>query len=135
MSIAYDEMAAVLAPLLISDTDGEPPKFVMNETTLNPVIPPEAHGLMYYVANLAPVDTGFGKVFRDHTWNLAVISPVTGMEAARGPLLDALHEVVDVLEKSKTVRWADANLEPFNDTLWCYSINITMYAENVQEQE
>lgn len=127
MSAPYDALAAVLADL--------PDTFVLNETTLNPVIPPGKHGLMYYVATLAPVDIGLGKVFRDHTWNLAIISPVTGMEAARGPLLDALHQVIDVVEKSETVRWTEANLEPFNETLWCYSINITMYAENVQEEE
>lgn len=122
MSIPYDEMLSLLEPL--------PDTFVLNETTLNPVIDPGKHGLMYYVARLEPVQNGFGKVFRDHTWNLAVISPITGMEAARGPLLDALHEVITVVEKSKTVRWTEATLEPFNDTLWCYSINISMYAEN-----
>lgn len=127
MSAPYDELKAVLEPL--------PDTFVFNETTLSPVIPPGKHGLMYYVANLAPVDIGLGKVFRDHTWNLAVISPVTGMEAARAPLLDALHEVITVVEASKTVRWTDATLEPFNDRLWCYSINISMYAENEQEEE
>jgi hypothetical protein len=126
MNEAYDALAAVLAPL--------PDTFVFNETTLSPVIPPGKHGLMYYVASLAPVDIGLGKVFRDHTWNLAIISPITGMEAARGPLLDALHAVIDAVEASKTVRWTEATLEPFNDTLWCYSINITMYAENVQEE-
>lgn len=127
MSAPYDALLAVLETL--------PDTFVLNETTLSPVIPPGKHGLMYYVARTAPVDTGFGKVFRDLTWNLAVISPVTGMEAARGPLLDALHEVIDAVEGSKTVRWTEATLEPFNDTLWCYSININMYAENVQEEE
>jgi hypothetical protein len=127
MSEPYEGMAALLSPL--------PDTFVFNETTLSPVIPPGSHGLMYYVASLAPVDVGFGKVYRDHTWNLAIISPVTGMEAARGPLLDALHEVIDVVEASDTARWTDATLEPFNDTLWCYSINITMYAENVAVQD
>lgn len=128
MNEAYDAIQAVLAPLPSE-------RFVRNETTLNPVIPPGKHGLMYYVAALAPVDIGMGKVFRDHTWNLAIISPVTGMESARGPLLDALHEVITAVEASDTVRWTEAVLEPFNDTLWCYSINITMYAKPVQEEE
>lgn len=128
MSEPYDSFEAILHQL--------PDTFVLNETTLSPVIPPGKHGLMYYVAQLSPVDTGFGKVFRDNQWNLAIISPVTGMEAARGPLLDALNEVITVLEEnSSTVRWTEATLEPFNDTLWCYSININMYAENVQEEE
>lgn len=113
-----------------------PDTFVLNEPTLSPVIPPGKHGLMYYVARMAPVQTAFGKKFRDMTWNLAIISPVTGLDAARPPLLAALNEVVDVFEKhSDTARWEEATLEPFADTLWCYSINITMYAETVQEEE
>lgn len=127
MSAPYDAIEAVLNTL--------PDMFVLNETTLSPVIPPDHFGLMYYVGRLAPVDIGLGKVFRDHTWTLSVISPVTGVEAARGPLLDALHEVIDAIEASKTVRWSEANLEPFNDRLWCYNIEISMYGENVQDDE
>lgn len=127
MSAAYEAIEAVLSTL------GD--EFVLNEPTLSPVIPPEKHGLMYYVGRLAPVDIGMGKVFRDNTWNLAVISPLTGLEAAGPELLEALNKVIDAIEASDTVRWTEATLEPFDAKMWCYSIAVTMYAENVQEEE
>lgn len=127
MSAAYDAFEEALNVL--------PDTFVICEPTLNPVIPTGKHGLMYYVSAVEEATVATLGKFRVHTWNLAVISPVTGMEAARGPLLDALHEVIDALEKSRTVTWSDATLEPFNDTRWCYSIQIQMYAQNVQEEE
>lgn len=125
MSDAFDYIAAVLAEL--------PDSFVINEPTLTPVIPPEKHGIVYYAPTLAPVATLDGGKRREITWNVAVISPITGMQAAGPPLFDALWAVIDVLEKSQTVRWTSATMEPYNDTLWCYSVQVTMYAENTEE--
>src|SRR5690606_24915793 len=98
-------------------------------------IPTGKHGLMYYVSGVGRAEVAAlgRRRFRVHTWNLAVISPVVGMEAAAGPLLDAMHEVIDALEKSDTLTWTDATLEAFNDTLWCYSIQAQMYAEDVPD--
>lgn len=126
MSAAHDEMAAILATL--------PDGFVINEPTLNPVIPPGKHGIICYVPTLAPLSQLDGAQ-RQITWNVAVISPITGMKAAGGPLLDALFDVVAVLEKSKTATWTAADMEPYGDTLWCYSVQVTMYANDTQEEE
>lgn len=125
MSVPYDGLKSVLSTL--------PDTFVLCEPTLNPVIPTGKHGLMYYVASIGRAEVAALGRFRVHTWNLAVISPVVGMEAASGPLLDAMHEVIDALEKSDTLTWTDATLEAFNDTLWCYSIQAQMYAEDVPD--
>ena len=123
MSEVYDAMAAVLSAL----PDDE---FVINEPSLTPAIPPGKHGVMYYVAQATPAVLDR---FRDVTWDLALISPITSMQAAGEPLFDALMALLDVLEDDQTVRWTSAALEPFGDTMWCYSLQITMYTEKTEE--
>lgn len=119
MSAAFDELNAILATL--------PDTFVINEPTLTPVIEPGKHGIVFYVPTLSPtrqLDNGTMEV----TWNIAVISPVTGLKAAGPALFDATIEVLGALETAKTTRWDSATMEPYNDTLWCYSVIVTMYA-------
>jgi hypothetical protein len=121
MSAEYDAFRALLEPL--------PDAYVINEPTLTPVISPGQFGLVFYINNGVP--TALGP--RDITWDLAVISPVTDMRAAGEALWDAVNEVLAAIEKSKTARWNSATIEPYNDTLWCYNVQVTMYAVNEQE--
>lgn len=128
MSIAHDAFRTVLDALPAE-------RFVLSpEPTLNPVIPPGKHCLIFYAAAVDPVPLGNGAV-RDPTWKLAVISPVTSIEAAAGPLFDALYEVLDVIEKAPTTRWETATMEPYGETLWCYSVDVKMYTQRTQEEE
>jgi hypothetical protein len=122
MSAEYDAFRALLEPL--------PDTFVINDPTLTPVIPPGKFGLVFYIANGVP--TAIGP--RDITWDLAIISPVTSMKAAGEDLWDAVNVVLNELEKAKTARWNSATIEPYNDTLWCYSVQVTMYAVNEPEE-
>lgn len=126
MSTAHDEFRAVLAKL--------PNTFVLNTPTLSPVIPPDKFGLIFYASAVDPVPQLDGG-FRDPTWTLAVISPVTSLEAAADPLFDALYEVLDVLDAEKTTRWTNATMEPYNDTLWCYTVQVKMYTQRTEEEE
>jgi hypothetical protein len=121
VSAEYDAFRALLEPL--------PDTFVINEPTLTPVIPPGKFGLVFYIASGAP--TAIGP--RDLTWDLAIISPVTSMKAASEDLWEAVNAVLEAIEKSKTARWNSAEIEPYNETLWCYSVQITMYATNEEE--
>ncbi len=118
-------MDAVLAPL-------EAQGFVLCEPTLTPAIPADKHGVVYYVPIVAPLPQLDGRR-RAITWNIAVISPVTGMKAASSPLLDALLDVLNVLEAEPTATWASAAMQPYGDTLWCYSVEVTVYANDVPD--
>jgi len=120
----YEEFERVLS--------GLPDSFVLCEPTETPVIPPGHHGLVYYIASGAPATL---ERFRDLTWDLAVISPVTDMKAAGRLLWSAVNQVIDVLEAEKTVRWTTVSLEPYNTKLWCYSLQVTMYAEKTEDAE
>lgn len=126
MSEAHDRFREVLAEL--------PDTFVMNDLTLSPVIPPDKFGLVFYASAVDPVPQLDGN-FRDPTWTLAIISPVTKMEAAADPLFDALYQVLDTLDAAKTTRWENATLEPYNDTLWCYTVQVKMYTQRTEEEE
>lgn len=125
MSAEYEAFRALLAEL--------PDNYVINEPTLTPVIGPGQFGLVFYIANGVPTALLDGT--RDITWDLAVISPVTSLKAAGEDLWDAVNVVLDAIEKSKTARWNSATIEPYNDTLWCYNVQITMYAQNQEEEE
>lgn len=125
MSAIHDHMDAVLAPL-------EAQGFVLCEPTLTPAIPADKHGVVYYVPNVRPLAQLDG-ARRAIAWNVAVISPVTGMKAASGPLLDALLDVLKVVEAEPTTTWTSADMEPYNDTLWCYAVEVGMYAIDVPD--
>lgn len=125
MSAEYDAFRALLDPL--------PDSYVINEPTLTPVIGPTQFGLVFYIASGVPTAQLDGT--RDITWDLAVISPVTSLKAAGEELWDAVNVVLDAIEKSKTARWNSATLEPYNDALWCYNVQVTMYAVNEEEEE
>lgn len=120
----YEEFERILRQL--------PDTFVLCEPTEKPVIPPGKHGLVYYIANGAPATLDR---FRDLTWDLAVISPITGMKAAGRLLWSAVNDVIDVLEAEKTARWTNVAIEPYSDSLWCYSLQVTMYAEKTDDAE
>lgn len=126
MSTAGDHLRAVLA--------GLPDSFVINQMTLNPAIPTGKHGIVFHRVGLAPVENLAGR-FRDTTWAIAVISPITGPEAAGDELDDALDTVLGVLEAEPTLRWTTATFEPYNQRLWCYSVEVTLYNEIVPEPE
>jgi len=125
MSTAGDHLRAILA--------GLPDTFVLNTMTLNPVIPTGKHGIVFHRVGLAPVENLAGR-FRDTTWAIAVISPITGPEAAGDPLDDALDAVLDVLEAEQTLRWTTATFGPYNERLWCYSVEVTLYNELVPDE-
>jgi hypothetical protein len=128
MSAAHDAFTAIL-DVLPDDA------FVISESpSMNPVIPPGKHCLTFYAAAVDPVPLGAGK-FRDPTWKLAIISPVTSIEAAAGPLFDALYDVLDVLEAHESTRWETATMEPYGETLWCYSVDVKMYTQRIEEEE
>lgn len=126
MSTAGDHLRAILA--------GLPDTFALSSMTLNPAIPTGKHGVVFHRVGLAPVENLAGR-FRQTTWAVAVISPVTGPEAAGDPLDDALDVVLDVLEAEPTLQWTTATFEPYNDRLWCYSVEVTLYNELVPEPE
>ncbi|WP_036963685.1 Rho termination factor N-terminal domain-containing protein [Promicromonospora kroppenstedtii] len=105
--------------------DGLPDQFVINKMTLNPVIPTGKFGIVFYLANTAPVATFSAQ--RNNTWNLAVISPLASEDAATEDLVDALDEVLEVLELEPTLQWEQATFEPFNERLWCYSVQVSLY--------
>lgn len=125
MSEAGDHLRAILA--------GLPDTFVLNTMTLIPVIPTGKHGIVFHRVGLAPVENLAGR-FRDTTWAIAVISPVTGPEAAGDPLDDALDTVLDALEAEPTLRWTTATFQPYNERLWCYSVEVTLYNEIVPDE-
>lgn len=125
MSEPYAHMQAILEEL--------PDTFVINEPTLTPVIPPGKHGIVFYVPSMVPV-AQLDNTMRDVTWNVAVISPVTGMKAAADPLFDATNEVIDHLETKETVRWTSATMEPYGEAFWCYRVEVAMYRQKTQEE-
>lgn len=119
----YEEFERILGTL--------PDTFVLCEPTLNPVIPPGTHGLVYYIASGAPATLDR---FRDLTWDLAIISPLTDMKAAGRELWTAVNQVLDVIEKEPTARWTTVAIEPYGEAFWCYSVQVTMYAEKTDEE-
>ena len=121
----YAHMQAILEEL--------PDTFAINEPTLSPVIDPDKHGIVFYVPSMAPVHL-LNNSTRDVTWNIAVISPVTGMKAAADPLFAATNEVIDHLETKNTVRWVSANMEPYGEQYWCYRVEVTMYRQKTEEE-
>lgn len=127
MSVAHEHMKTVLTAL--------PGTFVINSMTLNPVIPTGKHGIVFHLVSAVPVENLGKDRMRDTTWAVAVISPVTGPEAASEALEAALDVVLDALEAEPTLRWTTATLEPYNDRLWCYSVEVQMYNQVVPEPE
>jgi hypothetical protein len=126
MSTSGDHMRDILSAL--------PDTFVLNTTTLNPVIPTGKHGIVFRRVSLAPVQNLAGR-FRDTTWLIAVISPLTGPDAAGEALDEALDAVLDVLEAEPTLRWTLAELGAFDERRWCYFIEVTLYNEIVPDEE
>jgi len=122
MSTSRERLNAVLSNL----DDG----FVISPLTLSPVIPTGKHAVIAHLVNNAPVETGFGR-FRDTTWAVAIVSPLTDPANAIPGLEDALDAVLDVLEAEPTLRWENAALEPYNERLWCFSVEVTIYNEIV----
>ena len=127
MSVAHEHMRTVLDTL--------PDTFVLNTMTLNPVIPTGKHGIVFHLVSSVPGGYLGKDRLRDATWAVAVISPVTGPEAASQALEAALDEVLDVLETEPTVRWTTAVLEPYNERLWCYAVEVQMYNRVVPDPE
>lgn len=118
----YSAFEAVLEAL--------PDTFVLCEPTLTPAIPAGKFGLVYYIASGQPATLDR---FRDLTWDLAIISPITGMRAASRELWAAVNQVLDAIEDSKTTRWSNVAIEAYNESLWCYSLQVTMYAQKTED--
>jgi hypothetical protein len=126
MSAGREHLKGILAAL--------PDTFDINGMTLNPVIQTGHHAIVFHEVSIAPVPA-LGTRYRDTTWVVAVVSPLTNPEAAVEGLEDAVDEVLAVLESADTLRWSQAAFEPYNDRLWCFSVEVQIYNEVTPDPE
>lgn len=97
-----------------------------------PVIPRGLMGLMLYRTGVDPLAGLMGNGhLRNNTFTLSVISPVAELGKAQADLNDALDAVLDVLETEPAVNWLTAVFEAYNDSLWCYTVTLTVLSTHI----
>ncbi len=126
MSASREHLDAVFATL--SDD------YVLSPLTQNPVIPSGKHAVMYHLVNTVPVENLGKNRLRDTTWVVALVSPLTNWDTAVNGLESALDPLLDALEAEPTLRWTTATFEPYNERLWCFSVEVTLYNEVINDQ-